>query len=71
METCCQNKYLTRREYVEEEMKKEAIYSKKEVTSRAQIFKPLMSPRIDSKEPIPPGCVAWWAGITTLFLLGS
>ena len=31
LETCCQNKYLTRREYVEEEMKKEAIYSKKEV----------------------------------------
>ncbi len=59
METCCQNKYLTRREYVEEEMKKEAIYSKKEVTSRARILKFLMSQRIDSKEPIPPGCVAW------------
>jgi hypothetical protein len=58
LETCCQNKYLTRREYVEEEMKKEAIYSKKEVTSRAQIFLLLRSPRIDSKEPIPPGCVA-------------
>jgi hypothetical protein len=27
--------------------------------------------RIDSKEPIPPGCVAWRAGTTTLFLLGS
>jgi hypothetical protein len=26
--------------------------------SRAQIFKLLCSPRIDSKEPIPPGCVA-------------
>jgi hypothetical protein len=23
------------------------------------------------KEPIPPSCVAWWAGTTTLFLLGS
>jgi hypothetical protein len=34
LETCCQNKYLTRREYVEEEMKKEAIYSKKEVRAR-------------------------------------
>ncbi len=39
--------------------------------SRARIFKLLSSPRIDSKEPIPPGCVAWWAGTTTLFLLGS
>ncbi len=26
--------------------------------SRARIFKLLRSPRIDSKEPIPPGCVA-------------
>jgi hypothetical protein len=34
-------------------------------------FEPLRSPRIDSKEPIPPDCVAWWAGTTTLFLLGS
>ncbi len=39
--------------------------------SRAQIFKLLRSPKIDSKEPIPPGCVAWRAGTTTLFLLGS
>jgi hypothetical protein len=31
----------------------------------------LRGPRIDSKESIPPGCVAWWAGTTTLFLLGS
>jgi hypothetical protein len=38
---------------------------------RARIFKLLRSPRIDSKEPIPPGCVAWRAGTTTLFLLGS
>jgi hypothetical protein len=38
------------------------------VNSRLRIFKLL---RIDSKEPIPPGCVAWRAGTTTLFLLGS
>jgi hypothetical protein len=37
----------------------------------SQIFKLLRGPRIDSKEPIPPGCVAWRAGKTTLFLLGS
>jgi hypothetical protein len=29
------------------------------------------NPRIDSKEPILPGCVAWRAGTTTLFLLCS
>ncbi len=33
----------------------------------AQIFKLLRSPRIDSKGPIPPGCVAWRAGTTTLY----
>jgi hypothetical protein len=38
---------------------------------RVRIFKLLMSPRIDSKEPIPQGWVAWRAGMTTLFLLGS
>jgi hypothetical protein len=38
---------------------------------RARIFKLLRSPRIDSKEPILPGCVAWLAGTTTQFLLGS
>ncbi len=38
---------------------------------RARIFKLLRSPRIYSKEPISPGCVAWRAGTTTLFLLGS
>ncbi len=38
---------------------------------RARIFKLLRNTRIDSKEPIPPGCVAWQAGTTTLFLLGS
>ena len=31
----------------------------------------LKVPKIDSKEPIPPGCVAWRAGTTTLFLLCS
>jgi hypothetical protein len=36
-----------------------------------KFFKLLRSPRIDSKEPIPPGCEAWRAGTTTLFLLGS
>ncbi len=38
---------------------------------RARIFKLKRSPRIDSKELIPPVCVAWRAGTTTLFLLGS
>ncbi len=38
---------------------------------RERIFKLLKSPRIDSKEPIPPDCVAWRAGTSTLFLLGS
>ncbi len=37
----------------------------------ARIFKVLRSPRINFKEPIPPGCVAWRAGTITLFLLGS
>jgi len=36
-----------------------------------RILKLLKSPKIDSKESIPPGCGAWWAGTTTLFLLGS
>ncbi len=31
---------------------------------RARIFKLIRSPRIDSKEPVPPGCVAWRAGTT-------
>ncbi len=34
-------------------------------------FKLLRSPRIDSKESIPPAYVAWLAGTTTLFILGS
>ncbi len=38
---------------------------------RARIFKLLRSPRIDSKEQISPGCVAWRAYTTTLFQLGS
>ncbi len=41
------------------------------VHNRARIFKLIRSPRIDSKKPIPPGCVAWRAGTTTLFLLRS
>jgi hypothetical protein len=40
-------------------------------TSRAAIFQLLRCPRIDSNEPIPPGCVAWRDGTTTLFLFGS
>ncbi len=39
--------------------------------NRVRIFKLLRSPRIDSKESIPPGCVALRAGSTTLFPLGS
>jgi hypothetical protein len=39
--------------------------------NRGRIFKLLMSPRIDSKEPIPPGYKAWRAGTTALLLLGS
>ncbi len=38
---------------------------------RDRIFKLLRSPGIDSKVSIPPAYVAWWAGTTTLFLLGS
>jgi hypothetical protein len=38
---------------------------------RARIFKLLRSPKIDSKESISPAYVAWRAGTTTLFLLGS
>ncbi len=41
----------------------------------ARIFKLLRSPRIDSKEAIPPGCVSWRAGTgtttTILFLFCS
>jgi hypothetical protein len=37
---------------------------------KSRIFKLLWSPRIDSKEPIPPAYVAWLAGTITLFLLG-
>jgi hypothetical protein len=39
--------------------------------NRARISKLLGSPRIDFNEPILPGYVAWQAGRTTLFLLGS
>ncbi len=38
---------------------------------RARIFKLLRSPRIDSKESIPPAYVAWRAGTPILLLLGS
>jgi hypothetical protein len=38
---------------------------------RGGIFKLLRRPGIDSKESIPPAYVAWRAGTTTLFLLGS
>jgi hypothetical protein len=38
---------------------------------RARIFKCSWGPGIDSKELIPPACVAWRAGTITLFLLGS
>ncbi len=40
-------------------------------TPEPEFFVLLRSPRIDAKEPIPPGCVTWWAGTATLFLLGS
>jgi hypothetical protein len=41
--------------------------------TKARILKLLMtrSPRIDSKEPIPAGCVACRATTKTPFLLGS
>jgi hypothetical protein len=38
---------------------------------KSRILKLLRSLRIDSKEPIPSGCVAWLADTTALFLLGS
>jgi hypothetical protein len=47
-----------------------AFFSKRK-SYRDRIFKLLRSPRIDFKEPIPPGYVAWLAGAITLFLLGS
>jgi hypothetical protein len=34
--------------------------------ARARIFKLLRSPRIDSTEPIPPGCVPWRAAYDNL-----
>jgi hypothetical protein len=39
--------------------------------NRARIFKLLVSPGADSKESVPPAYVAWRAGTTTPFLLGS
>jgi hypothetical protein len=43
----------------------------RDVDAQSEKRDPDQSLRIDSKEPIPPGCVAWRAGTTTLFLLGS
>ncbi len=37
----------------------------------AGIFKLISSPGIDSKQSIPPAFVAWRAGTTTLFQIGS
>jgi hypothetical protein len=42
-----------------------------EPDNRDGIFKLLRSPGIDSKELIPPAYVAWRAGTTALFPLGS
>jgi hypothetical protein len=39
--------------------------------NRGGIFKLLWSPEIDCKESIRPAYVAWRAGTTTIFLLGS
>ncbi len=44
------------------------LYVKGAKRSWAGVFGLLRSPEIDSKGPIPPGCVAWWAGMKTLFL---
>ena len=46
-------------------------FSEGDARNRAQIFKFLRSPEIDSKESVPPAYVAWRAGTTTLFLLDS
>jgi hypothetical protein len=48
-----------------------AQYHPQQQIIRALIFKLLRSQRIDSNESIPPAYVAWRAGTTTLFLLGS
>ncbi len=47
------------------------LWRKADFSLRAGIFELFRSPRIDSKEPIPPGCVNGRAGRTTLLLLGS
>jgi hypothetical protein len=52
----------------------ENMYSVPETSaywSEPEFLNILRSPRIDSKEPILPGYVAWRAGTTTLFLIGS
>ncbi len=48
-----------------------SAFSENVLATRARIFKRLMSPRIDSKELIPPAYVARRAGTIILFLLGS
>jgi hypothetical protein len=37
---------------------------------QSQNFYTYKEHKIDSMEPIPPGCVAWRSSTTTLFLLG-
>ncbi len=45
----------------------------KKIFADHEVFEKIIrSPRIDFKEPIPPGYTAWRAGyMTTLFQLGS
>ncbi len=57
--------------WVQFSLKQDASTEYTWVLSWARIFRLLRSPRIDSKELIPPGRVAWRAGTTTLFRLGS
>ncbi len=55
----------------EDDPTKHHVQKKVEQSPEPEFFNFLRSPRIDSEEPIPPGCEAWRAGKTTLFLLGS
>ncbi len=57
------NEYSKRRNPIERDRREEQ--------NRARIFKLIRSPRIDSKESIPPAYVDRRAGSTTLFLIGS
>jgi hypothetical protein len=52
-------------------LKSEEHYLLPFTSVQSKNFKLLWSPGIDSKESIPPAYVAWPAGTTTLFLLGS